>query len=167
MSQQPVKRNILRSCLEALFYGGVFLAIGGGLSYWGWNIVQDAKASSAWPTAEGTVTSSEVARVSNADGGVTYSPEITYEYIANNIQHEGHTIKFGENTYDNKRKADGIVADYAIGKTVIVYYDPLEPERSVLEPGASGGSFIALAIGVLFLVIGLVTAVLIVIFRKY
>ncbi len=167
MSQQPAKRNIFRSCLEALLFGGIFLALGGGLSYWGWNILQDAQASSTWPTAEGRVTSSEVARVSDADGGVTYSPKIIYEYTANGVQYEGHTIKFGENTYGSKRKADGIAADYAIGKTVIVYYDPQEPERSVLEPGVSGGSYIVLGMGVLFALIGLVASVLIVIFRKY
>jgi hypothetical protein len=167
MSQQTGKRNIFRSCLEALLFGGIFLVIGGGLSYWGWNIVQNAQASSAWPTTDGTVTSSEVVRVSDADGGVTYSPEVTYSYSVDNVQYVGDTISFGENTYSSKRKAEGISADYPVGKAVTVYHDPLEPEVSVLEPGVSGGSYIALAVGVVFILIGLITAVLIVIFRKY
>jgi len=166
MSTQTAKRSVWGSCIEAILFGGIFLAIGFGLSFWGWNILQNAKASSSWPTAEGMVTSSEVARVSDADGGVTYSPELTYEYSTSNTAYEGHTIKFGENSYSSRRKAEGIASGYPIGKKVIVYYDPQDPERSVLEPGVSGGSYIVLGIGILFGIIGLITAPLIVIFRK-
>jgi len=165
MSKQTGKRSLWSSCLEALFFGGIFLALGGGLSFWGWNILQNAKASSSWPTAEGTVTISEVTRNSSADGGVSYSPEVTYEYTASNQHYESYTIKFGENSYSSRRKAEGITSGYPVGKEVTVYYDPQDPGRSVLEPGVSGGSYIVLGIGVLFALIGLVTVPLVIIFR--
>ena len=166
MSTETGKRSIWSSCFEAILFGGIFLALGLGLSFWGWNILQNAKASSSWPTAEGTVTASDVTYSSSADGGESNSPEISYQYTTNNVGYESHTIKFGENSYSSRRKAEGIASGYPIGKKVIVYYDPQEPERSVLEPGVSGGSYIVLGIGILFGIIGLITAPLIVIFRK-
>jgi hypothetical protein len=166
MSNQSRKRNIWGSFLEAVLFGGIFLAIGGGISFWGWNILQNAKASSSWPTAQGNVISSDVSYSSNADGGESYSPEVIYQYTVNDQHYESHTIKFGENSYSSRRKAEGIASSYPVGKEVTVYYDPQNPERSVLEPGVSGGSYIVLGIGVLFGLIGLVAVPLVVIFRQ-
>jgi hypothetical protein len=150
------KSNWLGSCLSALLAMGIFLVIGAGLAYWGWNILQDARASSSWPTAEGLVTNSEVSHSSDAEGGDTYSPEVTYTYTVRDSLYENNTIKFGENAYDSRRTADRIAASYPSGKTVTVYYDPENPDRSVLEPGVSAGSYIVLGIGVLFILISLI-----------
>jgi hypothetical protein len=166
MSNQIGKRSIWSSCLEAILLGGIFLALGIGISFWGWNILQNAKASASWPTTQGNVTSSDVSYSSNAEGGESYSPEVIYRYTANNQQYENHTIKFGENSYSSSRKAENIASGYPVGKEVTVYYDPEDPARSVLEPGVSGGSYILLGIGVLFALIGLITMPLIVIFRQ-
>jgi len=146
-----------KGCLSSFFSMGVFLLIGIGLTYWGWNILQNARASASWPTADGTITKSEVSLSTDADGGETYSPEINYSYNINNTNFINNTIKFGENSYGNRRKAEVIAGDYPIGKNVTVYYDPEKPERSVLEPGLSAGSYIVIGIGIFFILITLVT----------
>jgi hypothetical protein len=144
-------------CLSSIFSMGIFLLVGVGLSFWGWTILQNARASAAWPTAEGTITSSEVTRSTDAEGADSYSPEVTYTYSVNNAGYSNDTIKFGENSYSSRRKAQEIVDNYPAGKNVTVYYDPERPDRSVLEPGVSAGSYIVLGIGVFFILITLVT----------
>ncbi len=166
MTEETGKRNFLSSCLEALLVAGVFILLGAGLSWWGWNIVQDARASSQWPTTEGTVTSSEVRDTSDAESD-SYSPRVTYEYQVDDVSYQNNTITFGQNSYSSRRKAESIAAGYPTGSRVTVYYEPGDPAQSVLEPGASAGSFIVLAIGLLFGLIGVVAAVAIAFFKKY
>jgi len=146
-----------KGCVSSIFSMGIFLLIGVGLTIWGWTILQNARASASWPTADGVVTNSGVSRSTDADGGDSYSPEITYSYNVNNTNFVNSTIKFGENAYSNRRKAEGIAAGYPIGKNVTVYYDPEKPDRSVLEPGVTAGSYIVIGIGVFFILITLVT----------
>lgn len=136
---------------------GIFLLVGLGLTYWGWNILQDARASESWPTADGVVIRSEVTRSTDAEGSDSYSPEITYAYTVNNEQLANKTIKFGENSYSNRRKAEEIANSYPVGRNVTVYYDPEKPDKSVLEPGVSAGSYIVIGIGVFFILITLIT----------
>ena len=154
------------SCLSTPGLLLIFLAIGGGLSFWGWRIVRDARASASWPQAEGVVTRSEVTHSSGGDGADTYSPEITYRYLAGDRYQESYTIKFGENSYDSRRRAREVAARYPAGKIVTVYYDPSRPGKSVLEPGVSSGSYIVLSVGALFVVISLAAAPLAYFFRN-
>jgi len=144
-----------KGCISSIFSMGIFLLIGVGLTFWGWNILQNARASASWPTADGIVTQSIVSRSTDADGADSYSPEITYSYKVDNTNFTNSTIKFGENSYSSRKKAEGIAAGYPIGKNVTVYYDPEKPDRAVLEPGVSAGSYIVIGIGVFFILITL------------
>jgi hypothetical protein len=154
----------LSGCLNALFFLAVFGLIGAGLSYWGWTILQNARASASWPTAEGVISSSEVSHSTDAEGGDSYSPEVDYQYTVDGLPFSDSTIKFGENSYDRRRTAEEIAATYPVGRPVTVYYDPEEPDNAVLEPGVSGGSYIVLGIGVIFILVALVVAPLTLIF---
>ena len=145
-----------KGCLSSIFSMGIFLLVGLGLTIWGWNILQNARASETWPTADGMVTRSQVSHSTDAEGGDSYQPQVTYKYSANNSSYENNTIKFGENSYSSRRKADEIAANYPVGKSVIVYYDSEKPDRSVLEPGVSAGSYIVIGIGVFFILITMV-----------
>ena len=150
-----------QSCLSTLAIVAIFLLLGGGLSWWGWNILQDARASSTWPTVEGQVTRSEVTTSTDSDGDDSYSPEVTYEYLVDDQAYENTTIKFGENSYSSRRRAQEIAATYPVGKQVDVFYDPKAPGRSVLEPGVSGGSYIVLGIGAVFVVVSLIILIIV------
>ena len=146
------------SCLSSLGILAVFLAIGGGLTFWGWNILQSARASSTWPTVTGRVVSSEVTTSSDADSDVTYQPRVTYRYAVQQVDYESYTIKFGENSYDSRRQAEQIAAKYGVGEPVTVYHHPEDPNQSVLEPGVSAGSYIVLGVGLIFVVVALIAA---------
>ena len=149
------RTNKQTGCLSSILAMGIFLLVGAGLSFWGWNILQNARASAAWPTAEGRVTKSEVTLSTDAEGADSYSPEVTYTYTVDSTSHTNDTIKFGENAYGSRKKAEGIAANYPVGRNVTVYYDPEQPGRSVLEPGVSAGSYIVLGIGVFFILLTL------------
>lgn len=145
-------------CVNSLFFFWVFFGVGAGLSYWGWTILQDARASVSWPSVQGRVTSSVVDRSTDSEGGTSYSPEVDYEYTVNDVRYSGNRIKFGENSYSSRGRAEEVVARYRVGQTVAVYYDPDELETAVLEPGVSGGSYIVLSIGAIFVLLSLVLA---------
>ncbi len=93
-----------KGCLSSFFSMGIFLLVGVGLTFWGWNILQNARASASWPTTEGRVTKSEVTLSTDPDSGNSYSPEITYSYKINNINFINSKIKFGENSYSSQKK---------------------------------------------------------------
>jgi hypothetical protein len=153
-------------CLSSLGILLLFGLIGGGLSFWGWTILQDARASVSWPTAEGVVSSSEVDHSTDAEGGDSYSPEVTYQYQVDGQNLANNQIKFGENSYSSRRKAEEIAAAYPVGKQVTVYYEPERPDNAVLEPGVSAGSYIVLGIGVLFIALALLIPPLTLIFGR-
>jgi hypothetical protein len=162
MQQSAGARGLARAgagcqgCLGGLLASFLFILIGGGLTWWGWTIVQTARASAGWPSVEGRILRSEVTRSTDGDGDDSYSPEVTYRYVVDGQSYESYTIKFGENAYGNRNTAEAIAARYPDGSRVTVYYDPADPERAVLEPGVSAGSYIVFSIGAIFLVVGLV-----------
>ena len=157
-------RNNVGSCFQTMFLFLVFLAVGAGLSWWGWTILQNARGSADWPSVEGQITRSQIEHSTDAEGGDSYSPEVTFVYVAaDDRSHEGRTIKFGENSYGSERKAQEILSRYPLGQTVTVFYDPENPDKAVLEPGVSGGSYIVLGIGVLFVLIALMVPIFVMI----
>jgi len=145
-----------KGCLGLILSMGIFLLIGVLLTIWGWTILQNARASGSWPTADGIVTRSQVSHSTDAEGGDSYQPQVTYKYSANNTTYENNTIKFGENSYNSRRKADEIAGNYPVGKNVTIYYDPEKPDRSVLEPGVSAGNYIVIGIGVFFILLTII-----------
>ncbi|HUF38024.1 MAG TPA: DUF3592 domain-containing protein [Anaerolineales bacterium] len=126
------------------------------ISPWGWTIVRNARASADWPTVEGRITASEVEHSSDAEGGDSYTPHVTYTYQVNGRSYENFTIKFGETSYGSERTALEILARYPVGQAVRVHYDPTNPDRAVLEAGVSGGSYIVLSVGLIFVAVSLI-----------
>ncbi|MCI0396561.1 MAG: DUF3592 domain-containing protein [Chloroflexi bacterium] len=154
------------SCLGALLFLILFGGLGIGLSIWGWNILQNARASTAWPTAQGQVVSSEVTVSTSSEGGDSYNPQVTFVYAVNDQQYQDDTIKFGETSYGNRNRAQEVADKYPVGATVTVYYDPSDPATAVLEPGVSGGSYLILGLGVFFAVMAFVTPSSMLFFRR-
>lgn len=159
-------QNGSNSCLGFGLTFFIFLLVGSGLSWWGWNILQDAKASASWPKAQSVITESRVRHSRDSDGGNSYQPKISYEYSVKNLNYKNQTIKFGENSYSNHSDAEYYVSRYPIGQRVSVFYDPKRPDKSVLEPGVTSGSYIVIGIGALFVAISLIMVPLGIIFRN-
>lgn len=142
----------LGGCLEVLGISAVFFLVGAGLTWWGWTIVRNARASASWPTVQGMITETDLEFSTDEDGD-TWTPRVAYTYLVNGISYENFTIKFGETSYGSESTAREVLVRYPVGQAVTVYYDPADPDRAVLEPGVSGGSYIVISIGLIFLVV--------------
>jgi len=145
-----------------MILGAVFLVIGVLVAAWGFSTLSRAKASKSWPSVEGTVVSSEVTEERETSSSsrrgrresVTYGAEISYEYAVEGRRYTSDRVSFGQYKSSNRGHAAGIVGRYPEGKKVDVHYDPAGPGTAVLEPGAGGGAYIPLLIGVVFVIAG-------------
>ena len=146
-----------------LLFGLIFLAVGIGLSLWGLSVLSNAKASTAWPTVQGTVTSSEVNRESKtrrtngrSRRSTTYSAEVSYTYQVEGAEYSANRVSFGEYSSSNASHAQSIVSRFPAGKEVPVHYNPEDPSTAVLEAGVSWSSYIPLGLGAIFSIVGLI-----------
>ncbi len=137
----------------------IFLVVGvllGGFLLW--QLIKGMKAKN-WPTAQGKVVSSRVttniSRDSDGDRSTTYGAEINYRYEVDGYEYSGDRRSFADYSSSNRRRAEKIIARFAPGAEVDVYYRPDDPEKSVLEPGINLVSVLFLLLPAIFLVVGL------------
>ncbi len=145
---------------SSIIFGAVFGAVGLVVAGFGVNELTQADASASWPSVAGTVVSSQVKKSTSSRGtgrkrrrSTSHSASIVYEYTVDSRKHTAKRVSFGA-TSSSASSAREIVSRYPKGKAVTVYYDPADPERAVLEPGTSGGTYIPLGVGVVFAAIG-------------
>ncbi len=138
-----------------LVVGSIFLVVGYCiLTFWGKPTLENAKASTNWPTVQGEVTESRVGIHSDEDG-TTYSADITYRYTVNETEIHSDNVWFGGDYSSSARSQfEKIVSRYPVGKEVKVFYKPDDIFIAVLEPGTHFSSYIGFAMGWGFLLIG-------------
>jgi hypothetical protein len=134
----------------AFIAGVVLIVLGVG---WGALVVPrllGAMATSSWPTVEGVVTSSEIKLDEGSSGTATYEAKITYGYTVDGVRRSCDRIAYAERHTNRRSDAREITERYPVGKRVQVHYDHDDPYTAVLEPGASTGAYIAVAVAVVF-----------------
>jgi len=130
-------RRLLYFSLVA--FGAFGLWIGAVLQWHGW-------ASTGWPSTLGEVKQIEIG-VDHGSAGFyapVYWPEYVYRYSVDGQSFENMTYRFGNGaaTYppsfgsEAEAHAHGALTN-PVGAPIRVYYDPNQPERSVLKPGGS------------------------------
>lgn len=145
---------------------GVFMLVGVILTLVGiFNLVK-ASASKRWPSTNGKVIDAKVRVSTSTDNegstSTSYVPHIEYEYRVNNAPYTStrRTIGSGQTGYGSRNRANAIVEQYPVGKSVPVYYDPQNPKYGVLQTGFAASVFIWLLLGIGFLCLPLVLGVL-------
>ena len=141
------------------FLGIVFLSLG-GYEFWQGSKTQD------WPAAQGRISEAEIetrSRSSHRHGRASrrdtdYSVRIRYSYEVAGQKLEGQRLQYGYNSHDELSSAKQEQSLYPSGKDVQVFYDPKNPKSSVLLKG-SGSSWLAMGLGFMALVLGLVTMI--------
>jgi hypothetical protein len=144
-----------------LLFGLGFLGAGIFVLVWGFKNLKQAQASASWPSVSGMIVASTVeqTRSSGGDSELRYVPRVRYEYKVGETKYASERISFGGRTlHKSPAPAQAELAAYAVGKTVTVYHDPAVPNSSVLQPGVSGSVYLVFAAGLLFIVVGPVTA---------
>lgn len=101
---------------------------------------RDVTQSHKWVFANGKVITSEK-RSSSGVNGYSESAYIEYEYSVNLTELVGSDVKSGGDiswsiSIPGLSNANNLLEKYPVGKEVMVYYDPLDSERSCLEHGS-------------------------------
>lgn len=117
------------------------------------------RSSASWPTTQGEVVYSSLEQSmstdSDGDTSVTYGAKIVYNYQVGGQQLTGDRRAFSESRTSSARRAQEITNRYQVGAAVTVYYDPNNPQVSVLEPGTGFGGVIVPVITLGMLIFGL------------
>lgn len=109
-------------------------------------------------SVNGQVVSSRVNEYADKQGGRHYRPMVIFSYPVDAERYMSNRIASGVYDSTNAAAAARIVARYPIGQAVTVFYDPLDPQHAVLEPGSNPW---------LFIVLGGVCAITTVVLRQY
>ncbi len=158
--------------MKKILLSSIFIITGGFVAFFGNGQIKDAKQSVDWPAVEGTVVSSEVqqeSKTSRSNGTTrrktgtrtartktSYRAEVLYDYVVNGETYSANKVLFGQVGKGSPASARKIVNRYPAGKKVTVYYNPDEPEIAVLEPGATGGTYVLFGVGCVFILFGVV-----------
>ncbi len=137
----------------------LFLIAGIFLARHGSKVLDNAKQSIAWPTTQGVIVNSEVVRERNRNSSssgssVTYTADVMFEFQLDGQTYSSNNVSFGQYSSSSASDARKIVRAYPANSRVTVYYNPDNPDESVLEPGVSAGSYMILGMGILFSAIG-------------
>ena len=142
----------------------VFLMGTAGLwaGYSRWSL---GSASMSWESVEGKVTSSTVnrsgrARTNSSSGGTDYYAKISYQFMVDGKSFTGDQVRFddppGGSGEGGRREAEEFVERFSAGSSTTIYYDPDNPESSVLIQGTTGtGVWIPGGLGILAWAFGL------------
>jgi hypothetical protein len=116
-------------------------------------------APNDWRATWGIVTSSIVDSmpVSKSTSRL-YWPEVSYTYTVDGVKYTGNRISFNERTFDRYdcHIAVSISRGYVVGKRVMVYYLPSEPDLCALDPLNKNNSYLVFPISLAIVGIGFV-----------
>jgi hypothetical protein len=90
------------------------------------------KQSEAWPKAQGTLMSE------SSSSRKKKQVHVFYEYQVKGVTYKNSRVNFQDDKSSKKKIRD----NYNVGDRLNVYYDPSDPEQSVLTPGATITSLI-------------------------
>ncbi len=139
MEQPLSKSGIVLIILAGL--AGLFLTI-----FATRNSINAIKTKS-WPTIGGTVISSEVQRSSR------YVPRIVYSYTVNGREFTSDKIRLTNfSQYKKKEDAARIAGAYPVDAKVTVYYNPVNAEEAILEPGIRGEHIFMFLLGLVIFI---------------
>lgn len=110
--------------------------------------IQNSITAKHWVSTQGVISDSRLATVRIArqgghSSGATFLPQITYQFEYGGRVFEGTRISFGESRIAGSSKRALEVCDiYPKGKSVTVYFDRGNPNKSVLNPFETRGMYL-------------------------
>lgn len=96
-----------------------------------------ANSSLSWRSVEGTITES----ILDGSRPENTSPRIKYSYFVDASEYSNTNVKFGKSVRI-KSEAQKAIDKFKAGSKVQVFYNPLKPQNSVLEPGVDKSSLL-------------------------
>jgi hypothetical protein len=152
----------IQSAIHRIFAPLLFIVGGGAVLVVGLRELHSIREASRWPSTEGTVESSEVKseiRETREDNRTRrrreYFAEVVYQFEVDGRSYRGQRLRFASVVSDSPAAAERDVAAHPVGSSVRVYYDPAQPEESVLDRSFATSSFLLPSFGLVLLVFGL------------
>jgi len=138
--------------------------VGASVAFFGIRGLLRAKASTDWPTTQGTVVASSVERhrttgSKGRSSSTTYHAKILYKFSIEGTTFNGDRVAYGDYGSSSSSNARQIVNRYPKGKSVTVYYMPGNPEECLLESGLKAQSWFLPGFGLVFFIAGSLMAV--------
>lgn len=125
--------------------------------------IGSAAASADWPSVEGRLakiglserkSSTYAGRIGTRTESVSYGIDVEYDYRVSGRTYRGQQFSFEPRSGD-REYWEAKTRKFKTGSPVSVYYDPSNPESSVLETGAYEWNYIFIAMGLAFTGAGL------------
>ncbi len=116
--------------------GGLFILLGGGLTVWQCLAIASAVESRKWPRAPGKILRSFLDR-SQGSEGLVYLRRVTCQYRIGDSEYICSRIRFGISLWHSSQPGYSLRSSkqYWVGSDVEVFFNPEDPQDSVLEPG--------------------------------
>lgn len=99
------------------------------------NTLQNESAN--WQATEAVVSSSNVRRDWNKNSGTPktlHHFELQYNYKVGETSYLGKRYAFhGNPSFSNKKEAEKLLEEYPVGKSITVYFQPDNPQESVIK----------------------------------
>lgn len=149
MSQQSSPQGHMQDSFIGLFKGAIgfmgviFLLIGGLALETGISSLHEGSDTKTWPGVSGIIIASSIDKTTHAyrrgvnnsaSGGVSYTPVLVYDYQLGGTTYTG-TVIYKSFAHALEFIAEKYIEQYSVGSSVTVYYNPENPEDTVLEPG--------------------------------
>lgn len=135
--------------LVLTFFGGLVLY--NVINIWHFETVEQT-----WPSANATIVSGSAVSNFNRHGNKIWTPSWTYSYTIDGRSYSANNASmpgaYDAHWYLQEELADRAISARPNGSTVVTYYDPGQPQESVLDrrtPDGTKGSLVGLASGVL------------------
>lgn len=119
----------------------LYLLMLGVMLYFGIQQALEMGDSREWPTTEGVITASRITsnhKTSTEKGWHSnryqYEVRVQYAYEVDGVSYSGNRLRIGPKKHSSEKNAQRELAEYPVGQRVRVYYNPKEPERSLLKP---------------------------------
>src|SRR5665213_40504 len=119
-----------------LFWSGMVLLFDGFMAHG----IYKQFESLHYQSVTGTITHSEVTSHTGPKGGTSYTAVINYNYKIGGQTYEGSKLRFGM-TSSSSGSAHASVNAHPVGSIAQVFYNPVNPQESLLSPGVSGSDF--------------------------
>ncbi len=119
--------------------GWLFVLIAIGMVLYEKHLEKKAGEAQFWPVADGEITHSEVVRQGGAglNTSSTFKADVKYKYKIKSRTLRGNKVRLGVDIATGSRtRAEERCAQFPVGRTVEVHYNPDKPAECCLEPVA-------------------------------
>lgn len=117
------------------------------------------QGSESWPSVQGQVIDSMV-QTRSSRKGTTYAPQITYTYAVNGTPYSGTRQQARNPVMSSQQEAQSYLQAYPVNAKIQVFYQPADPQNSVLKPGLVTTDYLIMLLPGLFVLLGLLVWVL-------